>query len=118
MKIKIDLRDAWVGFWFDTKGRRVFCCPLPFVAISWNLPDPAAARRYADARRALNENYIADVTAGRLYETGKYLELNTAVADAEAGVPWWQVWLIDQRVARQQDFWSRLDAAELAGGLR
>jgi hypothetical protein len=88
VKIRFEPRDAWVGFWFDTKGRRVFCCPLPFVAISWKLADPAAIRRYTDARRAL----ITHVTAGRLGETEQY--------------------------ARQQDFWTRLDAAALAGGLR
>jgi hypothetical protein len=118
VKIRFEPLDAWVGFWFDTKGRRVFCCPLPFVAISWNLADPAAIRRYTDARRALNENYITDVTAGRLYETEKYARLNAAVADAEAGVSWWQLWLIDQRVAREQDFRARLGAAALARGLR
>jgi len=113
MKISFEPRDLWVGFWLDTRRYRLFCCPLPCVAISWTLADPAAVARYDSARRALNANYLADVEAGRLEETDEFLRLNRAVADAECFVPRWLVWMTDQRILRETNFWARLgEAAE------
>jgi hypothetical protein len=66
-----------------------------------------AAGRYYRARRALDENAIADWEARIDYETPEFLRLNHEVAEAERGVTWWQRALIDWRVTRELDYWNR-----------
>jgi hypothetical protein len=77
-----------------------------------------SAQRYAEARRALNENYLADMAAGIREETDEYLRLNDECWDAEQALPRWRSWLIDRRVSREQRFRRRLARAERQGGLR
>jgi hypothetical protein len=67
-----------------------------------------AAGRYAAARRALSEHAIASYAAGICYETPEFLRLNQAVIDAERGVPWWRIWLIDRRVLRELNYWDHM----------
>jgi hypothetical protein len=74
--------------------------------------------RYTAARRALNENYIAETAAGIDYETPAFLVLNSECWEAEQALPRWRGWLIDVRVAREQRFWRRLAQAERQGGFR
>lgn len=68
----------------------------------------AAVERYAEARRALDENSIAEYMAGIDYETGTFRRLNRDVWEAEPGVPWWHRWLIDHRILRELDYWQRM----------
>ena len=73
-----------------------------------NGPRQAAIERYTAARRALDENALADHAAGIAWETDEFLRLNRAVADAERGVPWWRRWAIDRRILRELDYWNRM----------
>lgn len=71
----------------------------------------AAAERYERARRALDENAIAEWEARVEDETPEYLRLNHEVAEAERGVVMWRRWLIDARILRELDYWKRMDGA-------
>jgi hypothetical protein len=71
----------------------------------------AAFAAYAKARRALDENAIADVAAGIDYETPTFLRLNHAVIEAEAALPWWGwvvTWWIDAKILRELDYWNKV----------
>ena len=70
---------------------------------------------YAEAIEALWENQIADAAAGRDWETEEFTELNHAATAAEAPLTRIEIWLIDQRVADQMDFWPRYRRAERKG---
>lgn len=82
-------------------------------------PSPAASplavlRRYARARRAQDENQIAEQQAGVDYETPEFQRVNRETCEAELAVPWWLRWtvpLIDWHVETETDFWHRMGQA-------
>lgn len=63
--------------------------------------------RYRRAFRALCENSIAEYAAGTIGETPEYLAANDEVAEAKRYVPWWRRALIDRRIIRELDYWTR-----------
>jgi hypothetical protein len=70
-----------------------------------------ALRRYARARRAQDENQIAEYQAGTDYETPEFLRINRETYEAELAVPWWLRWtipVIDRRIEADLDFWHRM----------
>lgn len=72
----------------------------------------AALARYARARRAQDENQIADYLARVDYETPEFLSINRETWEAERAVPLWLRWLIpviDFRIECEIDFWRRMD---------
>lgn len=75
---------------------------------------------YEITRLAFDANTLAEAEAGIMEETDEFLRLNSAVIDAEYGVPFWTRWRIDARILRELDYWNRLNAAlarmDAAGG--
>jgi hypothetical protein len=72
----------------------------------------AALGRYARARRAQDENQIAEQQAGTDYETPEFLRINRETWEAELAIPLWLRWtvpLIDLHVEIGIDFWHRMD---------
>jgi hypothetical protein len=82
------------------------------MTVTPNASGPVAAlRRYASARRAQDENQIAEHHAGTDYETPEFLRINRETCDAERAVPWWLRWLvplIDLRIEAETGFWQRM----------
>ena len=68
----------------------------------------AAIERYEQTHRALFRNAIEEYAAGIDEETPEFLALNRAAWEAEAGMPRWRRWLIDRRLCRELNYWTRM----------
>jgi hypothetical protein len=72
----------------------------------------AALARYARARRAQDENQIAEHLARVDYETPEFRRINRETWESERALPWWLRWaipVIDLRIEIEIDFWRRMD---------
>jgi hypothetical protein len=117
IKIRFIPADCWVGLYYDSRKRRIWACPLPMVALRFDLATRDAIDRYVAARFLLNENGIAEAATGCRDETPEFHRLNHEVAEAERGLSWLRIWWIDSRMLAAENYWERLDAALRAGGL-
>ena len=68
----------------------------------------AAIRRYTAARRALDENSLAEYAAGVTGETPDFLAANREAHEAGRALSAWRRRRIAARVARELDYWSRM----------
>ena len=66
---------------------------------------------YEQVRYAFDANTLAEAEAGIVDETDEFNRLNSAVIEAEYGVPFWTRMRIDARILRELDYWNRLNAA-------
>jgi hypothetical protein len=67
----------------------------------------AAIDRYTAAERALCENAITEYAAGIDDETPEFGRVNREVHAAKRDVPAWRRALIDRRIIRDLDYWTR-----------